>query len=219
MDLEKSIEELNHGVHLCSIYRDKGEKLSLVLPFMVGAMKKNEKCLYIVEESTKEEIVQAAKEVGLSIEKCADWGQFMFLTKEETFLREGYFTPGKMIEFVIRAERGALREGFSGLRFITEMTWVLSGPPGSEKFIEYEAKLNYFFPESRAVAVCQYNESRFKEDALADVIYTHPKVFMSESLLDNRFYRPPDTFCRPLEKEPPKHTYGFMREKLLSNAQ
>ncbi|RLI75576.1 hypothetical protein DRO97_02985, partial [Archaeoglobales archaeon] len=212
-ELEKELKNLRLGKHLCYTYRNKEEQLSIVIPFMIHGLKKNEKCLYIVDENTKEEIIEAFRKF-IDIDEYIRSKQFVILTKEEAYLKDGYFDPDKMIELLKEAERQAIKEGYAGLRATGEMTWVFTRLPGVEKLIEYEAKLNYFFPKSRCVAICQYNENKFDAEMLLDVILTHPKLIIYDSLCENPYYIPPDVFLARMKKELSKEIYERLRNEI-----
>jgi hypothetical protein len=51
-----------------------------------------------------------------------------------------------MIALLESETEQALADGYAALRVTGEMGWALRGLPGSERLIEYEAKLNRFFP-------------------------------------------------------------------------
>jgi hypothetical protein len=176
--IKKEFERLPLGEHFCCIYKNKEEQLEVVIPYIVIGLESNEKCIYIVDENTKEEISAAFAKLGIDIAKYIRSGQFEFFTKEDAYLKEGYFDPDKMIQLLKEAEKKAIGAGYSGLRVTGEMTWVFTKLPGVDRLMEYEAKLNYFFPESRSTAICQYNETKFKPEVLLDVIYAHPKVII-----------------------------------------
>jgi DNA-binding response OmpR family regulator/signal transduction histidine kinase len=71
------------------------------------------------------------------------------------------------------------------------MTWALRGLPGSERLIEYEAKLNEFFPSSSCLAICQYDRQAFGADLLLNVLRTHPIAVVGTEVYDNFYYMPP----------------------------
>lgn len=95
------------------------------------------------------------------------------------------------------------------------MTWVFTKLPGVEKLIEYEAKLNYFFPESKSIAICQYNENKFKPEVLIDVIRVHPKVIIYDSICDNPYYIPPDEFIARMRGEINVKLYERIRDDII----
>ncbi|NIR16924.1 MAG: histidine kinase, partial [Desulfobacterales bacterium] len=63
-------------------------------------------------------------------------------------------------------------QGYNGLRVTGDMSWALKAPPGSERLIKYEAKLNEFFPGSKCIGICQYDKRLFPPALLMDVLYT-----------------------------------------------
>jgi hypothetical protein len=90
----------------------------------------------------------------------------------------------------------ALAEGYAALRVTGEMTWALAGEPGSERLVEYESKLNHFFPDSKCYAICQYDRRRFDAEMLLDILHTHPKVLYGTDGFENgdMYFVPTDSF-------------------------
>lgn len=74
------------------------------------------------------------------------------------------------------------------------MSWALRGTPGSERIVEYEAKLNTFFPGSQCLAVCQYDRRRFDPRVLLEVLETHPLAVIGTEVYENFYYMPPQDF-------------------------
>ena len=99
-------------------------------------------------------------------------------------MKDGAFDPDGMISMLARETELALQEGYAALRVTGEMTWALRGLPGSERLMEYEAKLNGFFPGSRALAICQYDRRRFSPEVLLDVLTTHPFAVIGTRIYD-----------------------------------
>jgi PAS domain S-box-containing protein len=199
--LKKRLAEMQLGAHLCCIYRSAEEQLAAVVPFMQFGLERNEKCIYIIDESNKNEVIDAFKRSKVKIEEYIKTKKFEFFTKEDAYLKEGNFDPDRMIELLKQKEKESLKEGFQGLRVTGEMTWVFTKVPGVEKLIEYESKLNYFLPGSRCVAFCQYHETKFKADVLLDVIHTHPEVMIYDRLCFNPYFIPPDEFLARMKGE------------------
>ncbi len=212
--LEKDLETLKYGNHLACIYKSKKEQLSVVVPFVRSGLKNNEKCMYIVDENTKGDIIQAFKK-AISIEEYLKSGQLEILTKREAYLKDGYFDPEKMIELLRQLEKKALKNGYEGLRVTGEMTWIFTQLPGVERLIEYEASLNYFFPECKCTALCQYNERKFSPEILLDVINTHPKIIIYDTLYENLHFLPPDEFFARMKGEIHWDTYEKAKKNII----
>jgi len=211
----KMIKDVELGDHLCSIYKNKEEQFSAVIPFIKKGLDSHQKCIYIVDENSKEEVIAELDKGGIDSKKYIEANQFSLLTKRETYLKDGFFDPDKMIALLKETEKNALAEGYSGLRVTGEMTWVLEGIPGSEKLIEYEAKLNDFFPNSKSTAICQYNENKFKPEILVEVIHTHPFLAIYGNLYENKFYYSPQLYTQGTHIRLPVESYSMIRDDII----
>jgi HD-GYP domain-containing protein (c-di-GMP phosphodiesterase class II) len=216
---QDAISRLGAGDHLCCIYRDRSEQMPIVVPYLLRGLQNNEKCLYILDESTRQDVVHAFGEAGVDLEAYVASGQCALLTKEEAYLKGGSFDPDGMIATLKQAEADAIREGYAGLRVTGEMTWVFAQLPGVERLIEYEAKLNLFFPNSRSTAICQYHEDRFEPDVLIDVLHTHPAVAIYGEVCANPYYVPTEEFLlRVKNTRIPLALYQRVRDDILARA-
>lgn len=195
--LLKAIEGLGFHDHLCLIYESPEEQFAAVVPFVRGGLERGEKCVYVADDNTSTEVLEQMKKGGVDVARALESGALSVITKKEAYLKQGYFDPDWMIQFLKEATDDAKAEGYSGLRVTGEMTWMLGGDPGSERLIEYEAKLNYFFPENDALAICQYNIGRFSPQIIMDVIRTHPMVIYRGQVCRNLYYISPDEMLLP----------------------
>jgi hypothetical protein len=216
---QDEISRLRAGDHLCCIYRDRSEQMGIVVPYLIHGLQNNEKCLYIIDESTREDVFHAFGEAGVDLKTYSASGQFVLLTKEESYLKGGSFDPDRMIVTLKQAEADAIKEGYAGLRVTGEMTWIFTQIPGVEKLIEYESKLNLFFPNSRSIGLCQYHEARFEPNILIDVIHTHPEVVIYGEVCENPYYIPPDEFLlRMKSARIPLALYQRLRDDIIARA-
>jgi PAS domain S-box-containing protein len=99
-----------------------------------------------------------------------------------------------MIDFSFETESRAVAAGFSGLRVLGEMSWVLAAGIDADKFIEYEALLNDFVAKSRSLVLCQYDSTLFDPAVIHDVLRTHPVAVIEEQFCPNPYYEPPELF-------------------------
>lgn len=209
------LENVLPGTHLCSIYRNKEEQFSAVVPFIKGGLNYKKKCIYIADENTSEEVSDRFKKNGVDLSDHIGSGQFQFVTRDDSYLKDGYFDPDRMISLLDETLRRSLEEGFDGLRGTGEMTWALSGMPGTDRLIEYESKLNLLCPSDKISAICQYNENRFDEDALLEVIYTHPKILLYGKIYNNPFFIPPWEFREIMSQKQTKDNYRSVVDNIV----
>jgi len=218
-----TIADLGPGDHLCYLYETEEEHRAVLTPFLRQGLERGEKVLYIADAHTPETILGYLRNnpstalrhgsgqgsgQGLDVKPYLARGQLVILTCDDAYLREGVFDPEGMIALLRADTERALAEGYSALRVTGEMTWALQGLPGSERLIEYEAKLNEFFgsaepqdgasgrglaeaPGSKCLAICQYDRRRFAPPVLLDVLRTHPIAVVGTVIYNNLYYIPP----------------------------
>lgn len=195
--LLKAVEGLGFHDHLCLIYESPEEQFAAVVPFMRIGLERGERCIYIADDNTADVVLEQMSMGGIDVKKVLGTGALSVLTKKEAYLKQGYFDPDWMIRFLKETTDESKAMGYKGLRVTGEMTWMLGGDPGSERLIEYESKLNYFFPENDALAICQYNIRRFSPELIRDVIRTHPLVIYRGQVCKNFYYVSPDEMLLP----------------------
>lgn len=178
---------MEFGQHVCALYDNEDDHRAVLAPFIQEGLAKGHKIRYIADAHTLDVIRSYA-----DVTEAEKDGRFGFLSRDESYMRGGVFDPDRMIA-TLRAETDrAVAEGYPGLRVTGEMTWALRGLPGAERLIEYEAKLNLFFPGSKCMAICQYDMRRFPPALLLDVLRSHPIACVGHELYANHYYIPPE---------------------------
>lgn len=104
------LEDQDMGTHICCIYRNRGEQLSALSSFMSLGIEKNEKCLYVVDDRTKGKVVEAFESLGFDVESFVESSQFEFMTKSESYLKDGYFDLDEMINLFEETKEQALEK-------------------------------------------------------------------------------------------------------------
>jgi len=191
------LSDLEPGDHLCWIYKTEEDHRALLTSFIREGLERDEKVLYIVDVSTVDQILKYLRNHGVEVGPYLERGQLEIFTADETYMGAGAFRPDGMIALLKHEMDRALGKGYPALRVSGEMTWALRGLPGSERLIEYEAKLNEFFPGSKCLALCQYDRRRFKPALLLDVLATHPLAVIGTEIFDNSYYIPTKDFLGP----------------------
>jgi PAS domain S-box-containing protein len=185
------INDLKAGDHICCVYETEEEHRLLLTPFIRNGLEAGDKVIYITDVHTAETVINYLREDGLEVEPYTEKKQIVFFSSTDVYLREGVFDPAIMIALLRDETHRALKEGFSALRVTGEMSWALNGSPGSERLIEYEAKLNELIPENQCLALCQYDKRRFSSELLQGVLYTHPVIAVGTNIFDNFYYIAP----------------------------
>jgi hypothetical protein len=181
------------GDHVCTLFSSQEEQLEAAVDYVRQGLARGERCLYVCAEQTPEEFRRALVAAGIDAAREESRGALVLLTKETGHLAGGTFSPSRMISMLRKAVSDALSDGFAGLAAAGDMTWLLDEAPGSDDIAEYEALLNDFYKENRALGLCQYNRRRLPSASLDHGIATHPTIRVSRSiLLVNPYYELPE---------------------------
>jgi chemotaxis family two-component system sensor kinase Cph1 len=195
VSLTRLLETLKPHDHLCLIYESQEEWRAAAVPFISIGLKRGERCIYVVDTSTADEIRKYLAEEGADVASAERSGQLVILNETQAYTREGSFDPDRMIALLISETEKAIAEGYPALRVTGEMTWVLRGHPGSERLLEYEAKLNRdFSPKYPCLAICQYDRWKFDPEIIKGVIMTHPLLVRGDRIYRNPYYIEPEEF-------------------------
>jgi signal transduction histidine kinase len=191
----KEIEGLKPHEHLCHIYSTPEEWSAAVATFLITGLRRGERCFYIVDTHTADQVRALLHEQGADVTAAEASGQLAILHENEAYTPGGFFDPDRMIASLITGAEKAIADGYHALRGVGEMSWVLRGRPGSNRFVEYEAKLNRdLYPNYPITGICQYEWQRFDLPLLLDVICTHPVVMVGTKAYDNPYYIPAAEF-------------------------
>jgi len=186
--------DLQPGHHLCYLYESEEEHRAFFTPFLQQGIERNEKVIYITYAHPRDLILDYLRDGEVDVETCLKQGQLRFLTPEETYLRGGKFNPEKMIDLLRAEMETAVKAGYTALRGTGEMSWALGGTAGLKKLVDYELKLNEFFPNSKCVGVCQYDRRRFAPEFLRKTLRMHPIAVIGAEICRNLYYVPPAEF-------------------------
>src|SRR5258705_12112473 len=189
-----ALEQLGPHDHFCSIYESPEEHYAVAIPFIQIGLDRGEKCIYIADDGTVDDVRQAMQSEGIDVDRATASKALVLATKEQAYLEHGSFHPDWMYTFWKEATQLALSEGFSALRATGETEWVLRGGNGLERWMEYESRLTHTLSESKCSALCQYNRRLFPPELILDVIRTHPTVVYDGTVCRNLYYVPPKEY-------------------------
>ena len=190
------LEGHDSNEHLALIYENREEQFSAVVPFLQQGLERGERCMYVVDESSKSDVLAAMRAADVDVESALESGALTFHTVQETYLRDGAFDPDGMISFYADAIEDATAE-YEALRVSAETTWILEEKTTLEKFMEYESKVNELFRGEDCIALCQYDRTQVPAEILSDIVRTHPHLIYDGTVCHNFYYTPPEEFFSP----------------------
>jgi hypothetical protein len=182
------------GDHVCTLFNSPDEQLAAAVEYVRQGLDRNERCMYVCGEQTPDEFREALSVAGIDVAGAEAVGALVLLTKETGHLKGGSFDASRMIGMLSKAVEDAINDGFAGLCAAGDMTWLLDGAPGSEELAEYEARLNHFYQNNRAMGLCQYNRRRLPATFLDHGIATHRMIRIEGPILMvNPYYEVAET--------------------------
>jgi len=187
-------EQFPAGTHMCYIYNDDKERKELIARFLESGLNSHEKVSYFVDELSPNEMRAQFRELGVHLPSEMDERDFSITSAQEIYCPNGTFVPEDMLQTLRLAYKRSCDEGFSGARVSGEMSWALRGMQGSERLIEYEAKVNTVLQEYPVTAICQYDARRFDGAMIFDVLNVHPMMIIRGQVVRNPYYIEPEKF-------------------------
>ncbi len=181
------------GDHVCTLFSSPEEQLRAAVEYIRGGLSRGERCLWVSCERSVAEFREALKKAGIDVKAEEQRGALLVVSKNEGHLKGGSFDPDRMIAMLHQAVKDALDAGFRGLCAGGDMSWLLDEAPGSERLVEYEARLNHFYRYNHALGLCTYNVRTMPAALLDDCMATHPTVRVDGPILmENPFYELPE---------------------------
>ncbi len=180
--------EAHLGRHILSISPDEGRRLDLVASAFRAGMTLDCRCLYIPGRQSHEAILDGLWVRGCEVDKALESGQLLMVGHEDTYTRGGRFDPDRMLDVWVRTMSEARRDGFEGLCATGEPAWLSDGVPGSDRWLEYEARLNLLDLDGRATIICQYDGLALPAYAYDELRKSHPFIHRGNAVEANSSY-------------------------------
>src|SRR5688500_7257467 len=83
--------ELNKGDHVGLLFEDPAEQLSVAAEFIKEGIRQNERCLYIADERTQDELAAALRAAGIDVEGAFARGALSVVSKHDSVFGRGTF--------------------------------------------------------------------------------------------------------------------------------
>lgn len=179
--------------HICAFFTSRDEEYDTLVPYFAEGIEGGENVLNVVDADRMREHRERIESAGLSTHD----EQFSISTSEDTYLRGGRFEMERMVSFVEENLKSAAAAGRC-VRTAGWMDWVHRDAPGTDRAIEYEARMNLLLPNFDCTFVCVYDLAKLKGEMVVDIMATHPYVILKGQLRKNSFFVPPEIYLREL---------------------
>jgi PAS domain S-box-containing protein len=191
-----SFADLKPGDHACALYATEAEFDALLTAWLRQGLELHQKCLCLANLAAGVSPVGWLRQhtAELELSPALVQRQVVCISNAEAGLAGGDFTPQAWLNWLHAETERALAEGYTAVRLLGEMAWMLRYPSGVEHGLACEAHVSGFLPRRPALMICAYDRRRFDAEKLLAVLHTHPLVVVANEVYDNIYYRPPEAF-------------------------
>jgi excisionase family DNA binding protein len=166
-----------HERHISLFFRDPDEQWQMMRSYLLEYLTTGAPVIYLQHSTPSERLMERLHAEGLPLEDLIARGLLRVLPPDQSYLLAGRFDAQRMLAFVEASIVSALETGHKRILLTGEMTWSLSGAPGSDQMMTYEALLNPLVDKYPGVIIiCQYNLKRFDGASILEALLTHPSV-------------------------------------------
>ena len=192
-------QDIHRPGHICAFFDSREEEYDILLPYLREGIDRGEKVLNVLDSARHEDHDRRLRNAGIR----PDLGDVNIVASEDTYLMNGRFEMEQMAKFVEDTVSNA-KAGGCRVRTAGWMNWLEQGAPGSDRAIEYEARMNLLVPKYDCTFVCVYDLAQLGGPAVVDIISTHPWVILNGAIRKNEKYIPPEIYLdRLLSKQRP----------------
>lgn len=185
-------EKFPEGTHMCFIYNKEDERASIISKFLGAGMKSGEKVTYFAYKMDKEEMDKWLESKGIFVSETNTKTEV--LNVKETYCPSGEFIPETMLETLKQFYNTSKEEGYTASRVSGEMIWALDNLPGSDRLMEYEARVNQVVETHPVTAICQYDATKFDGATILNCLKVHPYMIVNSQIVQNPYYLSPEEF-------------------------
>jgi signal transduction histidine kinase len=189
-DLYGEFKRAHETGHFALFYRSHEERLDTAATFLKLGLEANERCLYIADGSSPDEVYDGLESLGVDLETVRGGDQLRVVSAAETYVADG-FDPGETTQSLTAMATESRDDGFDGLRVTGETGGLYRGDVSSAELLEYESERERRLHDGGLTVLCQYDLRRLDDAGVADVLQVHPKVVYRRRVCKNPYYRDP----------------------------
>lgn len=186
-------QDIHRPGHICAFFDSREDEYDVLLPYLKQGVDAGEEVLNVLDETRLPDHRARLDAAGIH----EHLGQVAVASSEGTYLAGGKFDMDYMAGFVERTVADAKARG-KRVRTAGWMGWLHEGAPGSERAVEYEARMNLLVPKYDCTFMCVYDMAHLGGPSVVDIIATHPWVILNGQIRQNPKYVPPETYLSML---------------------
>jgi signal transduction histidine kinase len=189
--IRECLERLRPDVHSCLIYETPEEQLAAAVPLMEAGLKRGEKCIYLSDETSTGEVLEAMREHGIDIAAAIRSGALTVIPARTASGNGGTATTLDVLAEAARSVNGG------GVTLAREITCAPGQVVDQKQIEDYERHVASCFTGKKFVDVALYNRKRIPPQVLLGVIRSHPVVIWDGTVCNNLHAAVPEERLSP----------------------
>ncbi|WP_254525793.1 MEDS domain-containing protein [Natrinema caseinilyticum] len=181
--------------HNTLLYDSRREQFEAIIPFIREGLRTDDYCLYLVDDTTRDQLVDAFHRSAVDIESARESGQFAIEQASDLYLTDGRFDGNQVVDSLEEKISDAVDSGYDNLRITGEMTWAAEHGVDLDRLKVYERQVDDLFRTAPVKGICQYRRSRFPPAFISHLLHSHPKVVDGAEKRLNCHYEYPEEYC------------------------
>jgi len=179
------------GDHICTIYEDYDQQMTVMLPFMSQGLEAGQRCVWVSSPASAQRFEGALARIGGDLLTLQASGQLVIIDEIDFYIRDGLFRPDRTLTLGRTLLLEGQQQGYPAMRIAAEASWLPEYRVDVATWEGYELAVTQRIEMTPVVAVCQYPARRLSGEAILAALRTHPIVIMGETVHRNPFFSPP----------------------------
>jgi MEDS: MEthanogen/methylotroph, DcmR Sensory domain len=176
------------GDHVCAFYNGGGNSLDgIIVDYVSKGLRAGNKCVCMIDTAS-------SVRDRIPGELVSRDGILQFLTEDEAYLPEGYFSKDTFIRKMEATVKEAFSDGYDRFRAVGDVSFIVRNAVDIKTWFAAESELNKIAPQYPHFLFCLYNLDLFDGETVMYVLRTHPRIFVNGLIITNPYYIPTRQF-------------------------
>ncbi len=195
-------EDVAPGAHICQLYNQPSEALSVAVSLLKSGLSGNDKCFWAGPEANAVTLRAALEKTGPKVRRALASEQAVFLTEKDGLLNNGRFDPYYLVSAHQTLIAQAVKDGWQCVRGVIDMTWLTRGIASSKAILKYEAACDavFTFQNAPIVGVFQYDYSKLSGGVVVEMLKLHPIAIVGNFVKRNPYYLNSEEYLKRILK-------------------
>jgi anti-anti-sigma factor len=187
LSLSKTIQEIAVSDHACVVMDSDEQHWEVAAGFVAEGIKRDEKIVYYDGAGSYEPMLRRLREDNVDAARYLRTEQLKVFGPELTN-QLWTLSVTEMAELFTRTIRGALTEGYTGVRVTEEPVGAVHRPAG-HALAEYDQRVHDGTRDHPVTLLCQYERADWSPAELTELCKLHPVTLATPAIYDDGMLR------------------------------